>query len=800
VAAVLIRLHAELRSRWRAWLALAVLAGVAGGLVLATAAGARRTDSALERHRDAIESVDVWVARGDFFGLDVDFSRVERLPQVAQSSRSIDLAFWARTDKGRAVTNGEVELGLPTEGRDPAANRPMLLAGRAPDPAAADEIFVGSLAADYYDLRVGSTLRVRFATKRELAKIAETGKHDERADPETAGVGPLLTLRVVGIRADLQSEDGLMYITMSPAFYETHGRRVGAWIELSGIRLKRGDADLAAFRAGVQRIADGKPFELYPKRNIQAKLQNSIHIQARALWVLAALGGVAALLLVGQALTRQIALESSEHPLLRSLGMTRRQLFALGLARIAPVGLAAGALAAGVAVALSPLAPIGVARTAEPDPGLALDSLVVVGGGVAIAALVLLAALVPAWRAARAHVEHGRPRSSPAVGLLARAGFPPSSVAGVRMALEPGRGRTAVPVRSTLVAAIVGVAAIAAALTITASADRLLSTPRLYGHNWDAVIGNGSEPRYPERFVAGLRADRSIAQLAAATHREARVEGQPTGVLGIDSIRGSLSPTVLEGRAPAAPGEILLGTKTAGALAAEIGDEVEAGVGDRAGALRVVGLGVLPEVSIASGLAPLALGEGAAMTFEGLRRLDSAAQRNIFLLDLAAGAEGQATLARLERDASAAVPSRPAEVGNWGRVSAFPYVLAALIAAAATAILAHALVTSIRRRRRDLAILKTLGFERGDVQATVAWQASTVAAIGLLVGLPLGVGIGRFVWNLFAQELGVLSEPVAPVWPGLLVIPATLLLANLVALLPGRIAAGTPPATVLRAE
>ena len=139
------------------------------------------------------------------------------------------------------------------------------------------------------------------------------------------------------------------------------------------------------------------------------------------------------------------------------------------------------------------------------------------------------------------------------------------------------------------------------------------------------------------------------------------------------------------------------------------------------------------------------------MTFEGLRRLNPRASRNVFLVGLAAGADRQATLARLERDASAAVPSRPADVANWGRVSGFPYVLAALIAAAAAAVLAHALVTSIRRRRRDLAILKTLGFERRDVRMTVAWQATTVAAIGLLVGLPLGVGIGRFAWNLFAD-------------------------------------------------
>jgi ABC-type lipoprotein release transport system permease subunit len=127
-------------------------------------------------------------------------------------------------------------------------------------------------------------------------------------------------------------------------------------------------------------------------------------------------------------------------------------------------------------------------------------------------------------------------------------------------------------------------------------------------------------------------------------------------------------------------------------------------------------------------------------------------------------------------------------------------VLAALIVAVAVALLAHALASSIGRRRRELAILKTLGFERRDVRATVAWQATTIAAIGLLVGLPLGIAVGRFAWNLLAGELGVVPEPVTPVPSGLLIIPATLLLANLVALLPRRIAAVTPPAVVLRAE
>ena len=138
-----------------------------------------------------------------------------------------------------------------------------------------------------------------------------------------------------------------------------------------------------------------------PYRGYTTKLKSSIDLQTQALLVLAVLGGLAVLVLVGQALARQAALESSEHPLLLSLGMTHRQLFALGMMRVAPVSLAAGALAFGTAVALSPLAPIGVARWAEPDPGLALDAPLVGGGAVATTALVLLAALVPAWRASR---------------------------------------------------------------------------------------------------------------------------------------------------------------------------------------------------------------------------------------------------------------------------------------------------------------------------------------------------------------------------------------------------------------
>jgi ABC-type lipoprotein release transport system permease subunit len=799
VPAVRMRLRAELRSRWRAWLTLAVLAGVGAGLVIATAAAARRTDDAVARYRAAAEVFDVWVGQNEMSA--AAFARVENLPQVARAIRSFDVAFWGRTDAGRAVTVNDVELNAPINGPDAGHERTKYLSGRPPDPTRADEIYVGARAAEENDLQVGSTLRVRVATPRELGRFANTSRFRAGADPETTGTGPLLTLRVVGVAAEVLPTDALPWTSMSRGFYETYRQRVGLWFPLTAIRLKRGDADLEAFRAGIERLAGGKQFAFYPYRSYTTKLESSVDLQTQALLVLAVLGGLAVLVLAGQALARQAALESSEHPVLLSLGMTHRQLFALGMMRVAPVSLAAGALAFGTAVSLSPLAPIGVARWAEPDPGLALDAPLVGGGAAATTALVMLAAVVPAWRASRTRPHDTRRRSSAAVGFLARAGFPASGVAGVRMALEPGRGRTAVPVRSTLLAAVVGVAAVTATLTITESADHLRDTPRLYGHNWDAVSGVGTfgGSSYPDALVSRLREDRSIAELTAGTVDEILIGGKATGVLAMESIRGALSPTVLEGRAPAGPSEVLLGTKTAGTLAAEIGDTVKGRSGDRASAFRVVGRGVLPDFAI-SGAGPLAFGNGVAMTAGGMRRLDPQAPRNLLLLRLAATADAKATLARLQREASATPPPRPADVGNWGRVDAFPYLAAALIGVAAAALLAQALLSSIRRRNRDLAILKTLGFERRDVRATVAWQATTVAAVGLLVGLPLGVLLGRFAWNLFATELGVVSEPVAPAVSAFLVIPAALLLANLVALLPGRIAAGTRPALVLRAE
>jgi ABC-type lipoprotein release transport system permease subunit len=106
----------------------------------------------------------------------------------------------------------------------------------------------------------------------------------------------------------------------------------------------------------------------------------------------------------------------------------------------------------------------------------------------------------------------------------------------------------------------------------------------------------------------------------------------------------------------------------------------------------------------------------------------------------------------------------------------------------------------VRRRRRDLAVLKTLGFTQRQLAATVAWQASVAAVIGIVAGVPLGIALGRWLWTLFARQIYAVPQPTVPAEAVILVTLGTLALANLVAALPGRSAARTPTALALRAE
>jgi hypothetical protein len=467
-----------------------------------------------------------------------------------------------------------------------------------------------------------------------------------------------------------------------------------------------------------------------------------------------------------------------------------------------------------VAFLLSPRMPIGLARQAEVHPGHAFDAPILLGGAAVIVVVFAAAAALASWRTARlAGVASGLggvvgDRSSRITERLARTGASPTAVVGVRMALEPGRGPTAVPVRTTLISAALAVALLVATLTFGASLRHLADTPVLQGWNWDASVGNPHSADVSDTAIPALAKNPDVAAFSAvAGPAGVRIAGHDVAVMGMDTVKGSVLPPVLEGRAPGGPGEIALAAKDLDRAGTKVGRQVRVEVpGAPPVQMRVVGRMVLTP-SVVNG--QIGLGDGGLVTMGTFKDSLAPGQgdsesvgENVFVIRFKPGVHRAAALAGLQATFPGTVLTalRPADVENLRRVSALPSVLAALFAAVALATVGHMLVSSVRRRRHDVAILRTMGFVRRQVAVTVAWQATTVAVLGLVVGVPLGVAAGRWTWGLVAGQLGVRNQPVVPMLVVAAVVVGSLVIANALASVPGQVAARTRPAEILRAE
>lgn len=774
-------LRAALRAGWRAWAGIALIVGLAAGVTIAAAAGARRTDSAHDRFLRAQEAYDVLLPNYPDPGMATfDPAVVERLPQVAESARVAPMFI---LDTGALAT--------PDGRAGSAINRFEILRGRRPDPARAEEVLLSLTAAEHLGLDVGDTF-----------PLIEP-KHAEEA--AQAGVRNI-RLRVVGVEISpgevpplLGTNPGFIHLTQ--AFYRAYREELEARRDGLLIRLSRGAADIPAFRAALRSMSRGKPFDLETQEEHTTNVRRSFHFQATGFWLLALLVAVTSVFVLAQTLARQAFLDSEGHPALRALGLTRGQLWALGMAPALAASVLGAGLGVAIAVLLSPLTPVGLARTVEPDPGFAADVTALGTGAAATVLAVAAAAAFPAWRVARAGADAGGSRRpSRLASALGGLGLSPAVTTGVRLALSPGRGRTAIPVRSTVGSVVLAIAAVAAALTFGASLTHLLRTPSLYGNTWDLAVTDYGFGQVGGKARGVLGADPAVRAFSLGSWTATVVvDGSRMDALALDAVEGDVLPPVIAGRRPAGPGEIAVGDRSLRKLGRSIGDTVSVRpeVGGTTTRLRIVGTAVLPGISSTA-----RLGEGALMTFSGLRRLSPGDDPSAALIELAPGADRDRVLARLERRLGAVeLPApKPSDLVNFGRVERLPLALTSVVAALALLTIVHLLVTSIRRRRRELAVLKTIGFTRRQLRTALAWQATTVAVLAAFVGVALGVAAGRWAWRLFAGEFGIVPETVIPLAAVLAVIPVAVLLANLVALLPARRAAQTPAAAVLRAE
>jgi hypothetical protein len=851
VSFVLLRVRAAVRHRWRALVVLAVVVGIGGGTAIAALAGAQRTDTAVPRFVAYSQPDDGGFLFGNpssppvtpgipqtSLAMATPEQRVVQLPQVAAYFRAPYLfVTTARNGSHSGVLNviGDANADLYR-----TVDRPMVVAGRLPDPRHPFEVAVNELAARREHLQVGSSLRLYTYSYAQVENQTLITSAAAPPPPE----GPSFRVHVSGIVRSPQDvnavlplvdRQGVTYesqrnLYTTPAFLQQLAKGLGVSvqqipdIDLVAVRLHHGSADWKAFAQAAKKVSGADmtlvaPGNVYDINSAAASAQHGIHLDVVALIVFGLLVALITLLFAGQSIGRQVRNQRGDFAVLQSLGADRPMLVATEVAVSGLVGVASAAIAVVVAVAASPLMPVGLARQAEIHPGVSADPVYLVPGFFVLAVLIALAALVPALRASRRAVaaddEKQSTASASALSRWLSRGLSPVPAIGVRFGLDTSSGVAASTAGGLMIAAV-AVATVAASLTFASSLNHLVASPQEQGWNWNVLVGNPNDTTDQEQQMATqLAHDRdvsgysAIAIIAGASQGTAVIGGHVIPlVIALDPFKGSVHPTLVAGHAPRAPDQIVLAAKTMDVLHRSIGQSVQIPTPGGRLSMHIVGEMISPSVG---DLFTNGLGEGAWIYGPAVHHMLGAHPEapnvpptvfDLFVVRFAPGVAPSAGLAGLQNrfghDVLQHVP--PEDVINLQSVSALPALLAGLVVLLGIATVGNALVVSVRRRRHDLAVFKTIGFVRRQIAGVVAWQASSMGLVALIVGIPVGIAAGRWVWTAVATGVGTSSPAVVPALAVALLVPAVLIAVNLLAGAPGWSAARVAPAQAMRAE
>jgi hypothetical protein len=774
VRAVVFRLSRRLRCEWRATLFAAVLVTIVSGTTLAIAAGAQRTAGVSGRYASAYSS--------SYNGQIIQDGGPPRLAEVAAvpGVEAIEAATFLFA--GLQRPDGSDIDSIVFAGSLGAIGH--LVAGRVADPGAADEMVVSSSFLTASHAAIGDQFEFFAFT------TAQSEQYGFNAPDPPAYLG---RVTIVGaFEAPSDFDDPRQVALVSNA--AVAGRDVGVSATLMSVRTAPG-VDLAELRTRLDALTSGGPLVLDPAVTTIAKpTLTAVDAQARGLWILAFVSGAAAVVALGQLITRQSRVDGAERWRLVALGMRGWQLDIEAVCRAAlPVfaGVAAG-------VALAPLAsglfPTGVAGRVEPQPGLRIEVGTLLAGG----ALLTLALLSWSATALMVRLSAGNGRApAGAVDALARRCGSATAGTGLRLAFTR-RARDSGSVRGSVTGLMAVIAGLAGSLTFSASLDRLVREPARYGQNFDALLGSaGSGQATLSDGERQLLADEDA--IGAATlygSTQVRIGSTTLLVVGFESVRGQLVPTLVSGgRLPVADDEIALGRLTARSLGVHVGDVIPVETTGAPRELRVTGLAIVPSLGLNNGI-----GHDGVVTAGTLARLDPDAVLNSAVIARRPGAPpGTMEHAAEGYGVRLGPPNRVAEITNVARVRSVPLLLAAVLAGLTVLTLVHLLLTSIRNRRHDIGVLKALGADRSWLARALHWQATSFALLPALVGLPVGLVAGRLVFRAFAGNMGVVDGADAPLVFLALVLLGLLVISNGVAPLARR-RRHLLPAPILRSE
>ena len=832
-----------------------LLVGLVGGISMGALSAARRTQSSFATYLASTNpsnlGATVFGGTGNGGGTPPSYSAaatqaIGRLPGVRHVEAAIPILAAPLGPDGapRLASINEIQPVASVDGLFFDQDRVAVVAGRMADPDRPDEVVMTASAAHLLGLHVGDVIEYGiYSYDQESLPGFGTSRVPPHRRLDTKLVGLVQQSNAI-VQDDIDQFPTFVFFT--PALGKEIVADAGqgsAGAITYGLQLYGGNSGVLAVEREFAGVAPlGNTYGFHAIAPVEAKVDRTVKPLAIALGVFGGVAALAALLITVQLVSRRLRDDEEDLQVLRALGAGPTDAIADGLIGVLASIVLGSLVALAVAIALSPLSPLGPVRDVYPGSGIAFDWTVLgIGLALLIGGLGAIAVAL-AYRGAPHRAERRRGTAtadtSKVVQAVASTGLSPPAVVGVRFALESGQGRTSVPVRSALLGAILAVALVVTTLTFGSGLQTLVTRPALYGWNFSYLL-NASNTT-PLQTLSQLDRDRDVAAWEGYDYSIVVVDGQSLPFLiqdGRSTVKEPISPPILTGHAVDGKDQIVLGAATLEQLHKSLGDTVVVTYGSPDSPvyvpptrLVVVGTATMPAVGYSSVIEDhTSMGTGAlissavlpAAVQQSLSSSDPTLDGpNLVFVRLRSGVAAAAGLTGLQHIATdadkifATVPDgsasgdyvsvvgvqRPAEIVNYRTMGVTPALLATALAVGAVAALGLTLAASVRRRRRDLALLKTLGFTQRQLAQALSWQASVAAVIGVVIGVPLGIALGRWLWTLFARQINAVPQPTVPVLSVALVALGALVLANVVAALPGRNAAHTSPALLLRAE
>ncbi len=766
---------------------LAVLAGTMGGAATSLLAGARRSSTVVDRFFDDAPHYEVLA-----YAPGLSREQVLAVPGVVRADPLGYVAMMRIDDAGRPIVG---VAGLTVDFAAPADPTMRLLEGHFPDGSDTSHVLVNDPFQRQLRLGAGDDVTVRLFG-------LDQGPELERGIYEPDG--PIYTFHIDGVArapedvafeevTQVRSESSYdryanIAMLVSYDFWLLQHEEFLDFGAAFNVSLTAGPAGVEAFEATITGLVgdDGEPpgFEPPGTGGRRASFEAPVDLETTSLLALGvglAVSGIAVVILLVRIGQRR---HEREVPALRAVGFTSSQLATASAFRVVPAAAGAAALSVVVAVGLSGRYPIGFGRQLELDPGVHVDLLVILTGGIATG----LAVLGSAFLAARP------PRTRRATALrptlarwLGRVGAPNGMALGAHLAFQTPDGRRSSTARQGVVGAALAVIVAVSVGTWLAGVDRLYSEPDRHGWPWDVAIGNSNFTLGPDR-AAALAADPRLAAATLVTYGQATLGGESVEVMAFDP-GGTAPPVVISGRLPVAPTEVALGGSWAAArtkLGTGIGSKIELSVAggefDHGSAgppveLTVVGLALAPifgesevgDVAVVT-LDAIAAAGGDATPSYLLARVDPTA-------DPTSGSDSDAVIAQLRGELTEEMTTDiiPARVVNLHRVRSVPVLGLAVAALLGAVVIGSTLAAGVRTHRRELAILRALGLDRRGARHGSLWQGLLSWMVIVGVGVPVGLVAGVNLWRRTTDDLGVAPGAVTPVRYGLVTIGASAL-------------------------